>query len=182
MKKIASILLAALLLFNTIGYRFVFNYFEDKATARLESKIEAGQYNESQLQEIRIPLHLPYYVNSEFEACSGETDFQGEHYRYVKRKISGDTLYLLCLPHTEKDNINAVKTDFVKALNDVQHNSQKQQDAPSFVKLMLSEFTDDAAAFSFQRTLALFNKHYLQNAKVLAQSEPGTLTQPPELA
>lgn len=155
---------------------------EQNATARLESKIDAGQYSESQLQEIRILLSVPYYANTGFQACYGETDYQGQHYRYVKRKISGDTLYLLCLPHTEKDNINAAKTDFVKALNDIQHNSQKQNEAPSFVKLLLSEFTDNNTTYTFSSTLALFNKHYLHNAKVHAQSEPGTLTQPPEMA
>ena len=122
MKKIAAILLLSLMVFNLIGYRWLFSTIEESATADLEQKIAAGKYNDDQLVEIQIPLNMPYYSDKDYENVYGETDWNGEHYRYVKRKVSGNTLYLLCLPNKEKTNIAKVKNEFTKAVNDVPGN------------------------------------------------------------
>jgi hypothetical protein len=86
------------MVFNLAGYRWLFSAIEKNATANLEQKISAGKYSDEQLVEIRIPLNMPYYSDKDYEAVYGETDFNGEHYQYVKRKVSANTLYLLCLP------------------------------------------------------------------------------------
>ena len=90
----------------------------------LEQKISAGKYSEEQLVEIRIPLNMPYYSDKDYENVYGETDWNGEHYRYVKRKVSGNTLYLLCLPNKEKTSIAKVKNEFTKAVNDIPGNKK----------------------------------------------------------
>src|SRR5260221_187667 len=123
-----------------VGYRWVFSYMEKRATARLEAKIDAGQYRDDQLVEIKIALEIPYYASTQYEPYYGETSFHGEHYRYVKRKVSGDTVYFLCLPHIEKNDIAAAKSDFIKSVNNDSQNNAPQKEQPSFVKLMLSEF------------------------------------------
>ena len=128
MKKIAAILLLSLMVFNLIGYRWLFSTIEENATADLEQKIAAGKYNDDQLVEIQIPLNMPYYSDKDYENVYGETDWNGEHYRYVKRKVSGNTLYLLCLPNKEKTNIAKVKNEFTKAVNDVPGNKQGSQE------------------------------------------------------
>jgi hypothetical protein len=90
------------MVFNLLGYRWLFSVIEKNATANLEQKIAAGKYSDEQLVEISIPLNMPYYSDKDYENVYGETDWNGEHYRYVKRKVSGNTLYLLCLPNKEK--------------------------------------------------------------------------------
>jgi hypothetical protein len=72
-KKLAAICLLALLLFNVAGYRVLFSLLEQKATTRLENKIDAGNYSESQLVEIKIPLSMPYYSDKDYESVYGET-------------------------------------------------------------------------------------------------------------
>src|SRR5439155_4988660 len=60
LRKIASILLICLLLFNWYGYRFVTNYLQKKADSQLEARLDVNDYDESQLIEIRIELNIPY--------------------------------------------------------------------------------------------------------------------------
>jgi hypothetical protein len=182
LKKIAAILLISILLFNIVGYKLVFAYLEENATSRLEKKIAAGQYDEARLIEIKIPLDLPYYSDSKYESCYGETEFNGEHYRYVKRKVSGNTLYLLCLPHTEKDNIVAVKKDFVKAVTDIPQNDAPQKSQPSFIKLMLSEFVQEEKTNDLAVQLTGAGDLYSSDSYLTSQFDPKTVAQPPEIS
>ena len=140
MKKIAAILLLTLMIFNLAGYRILFIFLEDKATVRLEYKISTGQYSDDQLLEIRIPLSMPYYSDKDYESVYGETDWNGKHYRYVKRKISGNTLYLLCIPDQEKNRIADVKKEFTKAVNDIPANNKNPQHKNTLFKLLTTEF------------------------------------------
>ena len=179
LKKTAAILLLCLMVFNLVGYRWFFSIIEDNATAKLEQKISAGSYNEDQLVEIRIPLNMPYYSDKDYEEVYGETDWNGEHYRYVKRKVSNNTLYLLCLPDTENTSIAKVKNEYTKAVNDVPANKGSQQ-KNTFIKLMTSEFQSNETSivenvFS-TATLSFINKNV--DAKDLFISL--TEAQPPE--
>src|SRR5258706_2874357 len=181
LKKIAAILFISIFLFNIIGYKWAFSYMEQKATQRLEEKIDAGQYTEAQLLEVKIPLQIPYYSDTKYEACYGEIQLNGEHYRYVKRKITDGVLYLLCLPHKEKDNISAAKTDFVKAVNDAQNNTPQKQNRPSLIKLLLSEFLQQQKDNNPGLQLSVLQKVYSQNSYLISQFDPQTVAQPPEI-
>ncbi len=181
MKKIATILLIAIFIFNIIGYKWAFTYLEDRATSRLEQKIDDGQYSDDQLLEIKIPISVPYYTSTKFETYYGETKFEGEHYRYVKRKISGDTLYLLCLPHTEKDNIAAAKKDFIKSINDAQNNNTPQkQGQPSLIKMMLSEYLQQGKINDCILQITSLQNLHSFNSHLTSQFDPQTVAQPPE--
>ena len=180
MKRIAAILLIAIFLFNTVGYRWVFKYLENKATQRLEAKIDAGRYHDDQLIEIKIPLQVPYYASTEYEPYFGETKFNGEHYRYVKRKVSGDTVYFLCIPHVEKNNIAAAKSDFIKAVNNDSQNSAPQKELPSYAKLMLSEFLRQEKINYTAEALIISTNRISFNSSLISQFDPQTAGQPPE--
>ena len=168
------------MIFNLVGYRWLLTAIENKATANLEQKISSGEYSDDQLVEIRIPLNMPYYSDKDYENIYGETDFNGEHYRYVKRKVSGNTLYLLCLPHKEKTNIAKAENEFTKAVNDVPANKQGSQQKNNFIKLLITEFRINETAVhenSFSLvSLSWFNRNTdLQNLFT-----PLTEAQPPE--
>jgi hypothetical protein len=180
LKKIAAIFLLSLLVFNLAGYRWLFSTIEKKATAKLEQKISTGEYCEEQLVEIRIPLNMPYYSDKEYENVYGETDFNGEHYRYVKRKVSGNTLYLLCLPHTEKTNIARAENEFTQAVNDVPANKQGSQQKNNFIKLLISEFRIHETATTENSFSSLSLQYINRNAAVNDLFFPLTETQPPE--
>lgn len=106
-------------LFNIAGYSLLFGYFGRQSSAQLSSKIERHIYNEKDLVEIKIHLNLPYYNSqNDYESLEGEITLNGNHYNYVKRKVSQDTLFLMCLPNREKDNLLTAKNDYAKTAND----------------------------------------------------------------
>ena len=181
LKKITAILLISTLLFNMVGYKMVFAYLEKNATTRLEKKIDAGQDDDSHLVEIKIKINLPYYSDSKYETCYGETEFNGEYYRYVKIKVSGNTLYLLCLPHTEKDTIVATKAGFVKAVNDIPQNDAPAKNQASFIKLMLSSFLQEEKINDFTLPIIAYKNLHSSEDDLLSQFKPKTAAQPPDI-
>jgi hypothetical protein len=166
--------------FNIVGYRWYFSVIENKATAKLEQKISAGNFNEDQLVEIRIPLNMPYYSDKDYEEVYGETDWNGEHYRYVKRKVSGNTLYLLCLPDKENTSIAQVKNEYTKAVNDVPANKQGSQQKNNFIKLLTSEFKISESLTSENSISSLSLQFISKNTAVTNLFTPLTPAQPPE--
>ena len=113
LKKIVAILFIKVYLLNLVGYSILFDYFIHQTNKHTVEELDNGNYNESELLEIKVPLHLPYYTSlNEYERYDGEIELNGIHYNFVKRKIQDDTLYLLCLP-------NHVKTELYKAKNEL---------------------------------------------------------------
>ena len=168
------------MVFNLIGYRWLFSAIENKSTANLEQKISTGKYSDEQLVEIRIPLNMPYYSDRDYENIYGETDFNGVHYRYVKRKVSGNTLYLLCLPNKEKTNIAKAENEFTKALNDVPSNKQGSQQKNNFIKLLITEFRINEAAVHEDSFSLVSLSYFSRNIKAKNLFIPLTEAQPPE--
>lgn len=74
--------------------------WNDRETERL---IDEGGYAEEQLLEVKIPVRVAYYSSTPgYERYYGEAEYNGNYYTYVKRKVSNDTIYLLCIPNYTK--------------------------------------------------------------------------------
>ena len=168
------------MIFNLAGYKWLFSAIEENATANLEQKITAGKYSDEQLVEIRIPLNMPYYSDKGYENVYGEADWNGEHYRYVKRKVSGNTLYLLCLPNKEKTSIVKVKNEFTKAVNDIPGNEQGSQQKSGLIKLIITEFSVNETAFDINNYSISTLSFVSRNANAKDLFIPLTDAQPPE--
>lgn len=168
------------MLINLVGYRWIFSVIENKATAKLEQNISIGNYRDDQLVEIRIPLNMPYYSDKEYENVYGEADVNGIHYQFVKRKVSGNTLYIMCLPNVEKNNIVKAKDEFTKAVNDVPASKQGSQQKTNFIKLLTTEFriqeTVVAENYFTATALSWFNRNW----EIKDLFTPLTDAQPPE--
>ena len=129
LKKTTALFFITLFLFNLFGYRFVFTYMQQKASDQLEVKLDKSLYDESQLIELKVPMNLPYQTNwSAYQRYDGEIEVEGIIYKYVKRKVANDTLYLMCIPNTKKMNLETAKNDFFKLSNDLQNNDSKKSD------------------------------------------------------
>ncbi|RZK47531.1 MAG: hypothetical protein EOO94_00410 [Pedobacter sp.] len=128
MKKLLALTLLIVHLFNLTGYTFLFSYLERQSSRQITSKIDQQKYNEDDLVEIKVALNLPY-VNSwgDYQLHEGEITINGNHHNYVKRKVSGDTLYLLCLPNRDKDEIQIAESKFAADANDLGTRSDKKE-------------------------------------------------------
>ncbi|WP_153799529.1 hypothetical protein [Foetidibacter luteolus] len=106
-------------LFNLAGYPLLFGYLGRQSSARLAGKIEQNSYHEADLVEVKVKLNMPYYNSQEaYEPLAGDITINGNHYNYVKRKVWQDTLFLMCLPNKERDNLQTAKKDYASAAND----------------------------------------------------------------
>ena len=130
MKRLAAILLIGILFFNWYGYQLLTQYWQQRAESRLQAQLDRNEYNESQLVSIKVPItSLAYYnyVNSSasnFERVDGQIDLHGVRYQYVKRRIAGDSLELLCIPNETAIKLQQVKNDFFRQVNDLQQQNQ----------------------------------------------------------
>jgi len=144
LKKIASVILLGLLLFNCCGYRWVINIVQQHADTKLEAKLDRNEYDESQLIEIKVPVSLPYQTDwASFERYDGEIEVNGIHYKYVKRKIQDGQLLLKCIPNQTKQRLETAKGDLFKISNDIQQdNGGKKTGNPglSLVKNALGDY------------------------------------------
>ena len=127
LKKIASIFLIALFLFNLFGYTFVFDYMQLKTNDRLELSLDNHQYDDSKLIEFKVPMNLPYQTRwSDYQRCDGEIEVDGILYKYVKRKVANDTLYVMCIPNTKVMHLETVKNDLIGLSNGLIQNGNSQ--------------------------------------------------------
>jgi len=144
LKKIASIVLLGLLLFNWCGYRWVINMMQQNADTKLEAKLDRNEYDESQLIEIKVAVNMPYQTDwADFERYDGEIEVNGIHYKYVKRKVQDGQLVLKCIPNQTKQRLESAKDDLFKITNDLQQdNAAKKSGAPNsiLVKNVLGDY------------------------------------------
>src|ERR1700733_6515901 len=121
MKRILSILLLALLLFNWLGYRFLISYMAEKANTQLETQLDENNYDGSQLVSLKIPIkYISYFSSSTtYERVDGQIEINGIQYKYVKRRIYNDSLEVLCIPNHEAMKLKAAQNEFFKFSNDL---------------------------------------------------------------
>jgi hypothetical protein len=157
LRKIASAILICLLLFNWFGYNLVADYLQQKSDKHLEAHLDQNQYDESQLIELKIPLNLPYQTSwSAFERYDGEIKLNGILYKYVKRKVANDTLFLMCIPNHQKMDLQTAKEDYFKNTNDLSQTSTSKKTGSSksgaFKKLM-NEYDENVYAIGTKTVL-----------------------------
>lgn len=162
MKKLAAISLLTLLLFNTVGYRFVFTMLDNIASATQDAKIDAGDYNEASLIEIKVPLNMPYQQRfTEFERHYGQITVDGIVYTYVKMKVDDNMLILKCLPDFNRQQIKNSENSLAKANSsqDMEHNGKKHSSA---AKVFSADYDDKNHSWVLDMQ-QVFSKAYLSN-------------------
>jgi hypothetical protein len=90
------------------------------------------------LFEIKIPLNLPYFNNSQaFERYDGSIEVRGLHYNYVERKVLNDTLILHCLPNAAQNKLVAEQNEYAKTSGNIQYPAGSRTNAASLLLAML---------------------------------------------
>lgn len=122
MRKTASILLLAILLFNWFGYQLYTSYMESKADVVFKDRLDNENFDETQLISVKVPAtNLGYYINSaQFERVDGTAEINGVQYNYVKRRVFNDSVEMLCIPNHTAMQLKNAKDEFFKLVNDLQ--------------------------------------------------------------
>jgi len=169
---------------NWFGYRFVADYFENKASNEMQAQLDINNYAESELVSIKVPLSLPYGPNSKnFEKVEGNIDIQGVSYQYVKRRFYNDTLELMCIPNTAKTTIKNARDEFSKLANDFVNLSTSKKASGNHshsLKYSISDFTGDHYFDMHQLALSHKPVHNLSAFKRFSSIYLDRLEQPPQ--
>jgi hypothetical protein len=135
LKKLVSLLLLAMLLFNTGGYYVMFWALRYQADTELQQRLDSNDYPESEAFLIKIPVTLPYQMNwNDFEKLTGEFEHNGEFYQLIKQKLENDTLKIVCIKNHKESQLVASMADFTKVSNDVPANTSSLKVFGNFLK------------------------------------------------
>lgn len=119
MKKVLSICLIILILFNTLGFYGLFVGMRYKVKYDLVKRLNKDNYNEKETVTIKVPLAIPYHVDKKtYERVDGEVEHNGEFYRLVKQKLENDTLFIVCIKDNASKRIKKALSDYVKTFTD----------------------------------------------------------------
>lgn len=181
MKRIFTITLLAIYLFNLAGYSLFYQYHISKANDQLVAKIDEQNFNENDLQEIKIPFDLPYYNSSnQFERIDGSIELNGRQYNYVKRKVADDTLYLMCLSNIDKSRLYSDKGNYATGANNLPSNNKGEDSVKK--NGFSNEYTEVIYSFSLALPAQALTCSQNQFSWAVLAGFPGTLGRPPQRA
>ncbi len=182
LKKLAAILLIAILFFNWYGYRIVTSILTKDADKQLELRLDNNEYDEAQLIELKVPLNIPYQNNqADFERHYGEIEIDGKYYTYVKRKIENGYLILKCIANNSKEQIKEAGNDYFKMTNGLGQ-PDKKQDNGNYAKNFWSEYDGRENDYALDIYSELIKKNFLNSSPFLKNVCLATPGQPPESA
>jgi hypothetical protein len=142
LKKLFSIALLSVFLFNVGGYYLVFYGLRCQAGMEMKQRLETEAYSNDETVTLTIPLAVPYYAdNVDYEPVTGSFEKNGEFFKLVKQKFERDTLYVVCIKDHEEKRLFMAMTDLVKLFNHLPSSSQQTLKLlGSFIK----DFTTDS--------------------------------------
>ena len=168
-------------LFNLTGYGFFFRYYINQSNQQIAQQADNSQYADSELTEIKIKLNLPYVTDwSAYERYDGEMELDGKHYNYVKRKVSQDTLYLLCLPNEVKTKLAIEKIDYAAKVNDMPA-GKDHTNSSGKKNIFLNEFNQQMICFDFSVGTSVTQTERFYTHKHLPDTYIDCIGQPPEV-
>jgi hypothetical protein len=152
LKKCIAILFLAVYLFNLVGHSMVIDYLINRNDSEAANRIDNGDFNPSQLVEIKVPIGIPYYSSSfQFERYYGAIDMDGRYYNYVMRKVHSDTVYLLCLPDHARAELAKAKAIAGSIAADVPDTGtpKKGNDPAAKKQMSMTEYCQQVTGFDF---------------------------------
>lgn len=119
MRKLITGFLLFVFLLNALGFYGIFVGLHWKNSLELNARLDDNLYSEEETQTFKIPLHVPYGVDSkDFERVEGEFQYKGETFRLVKQRLHRDTLELVVVRDAKSMEINQALADYVKTFTD----------------------------------------------------------------
>jgi hypothetical protein len=141
----------------------VVDYLQQKANTQLVAQLDNNLYKDSQLIELKVPIHLPYLTNwAAYQRYDGEIEIDGMLYSYVKRKVDNDTLYVMCIPNPKKMHLETAKNDFFKITNDLMQNGNSKK-------------PDNSKTISFKNLQGEYDDYSFALNTIIPYKNPGSL-------
>ncbi|MBL0743477.1 hypothetical protein [Chryseolinea lacunae] len=150
MKRIFSIALLFVFLFQFVGYYFVYLGLRHQARTEMISRLDARQYSSEETITLKIPFSLPYWMDSkDYERVDGEFQHEGQFYKLVEQKLEQDTLYVVCIRDNHEKKLFDTMSDYAKLANDLPTSSHQT------LKLLSGLMKDYVPSFQLEIALSL---------------------------
>ena|SRR5688572_8931762 len=162
-----------------MGYYGIFLGLQYKNDKDMVQKFDAENYSDSDVVTIKIPISIPYVMDSkDFARVDGKFEHNGEFYRLVKQKLSKDTLYVVCIKDRENKRIDDAMTTFVKTFTDkpVDNNQSNAKIVITFIKDYIPQ------SFTVQHLVLGWETDVVKESSctVLKSSFTSSIIHPPE--
>ena len=181
MKKALSILLLLVFLFNVGGYYIVFWGLRYQTDQELTYRLNTDQYDPSETIEIKIPVTLPYPIQSqEFERVDGRFEHGGEHFKLIKHKLQNDTLYVVCLRDRETKQLTAALTDYVH-LTQALPGADSSQKALHFLNKLIKDFYSHDSISMLRQSGYIMDLLFTETPARITQTVLPVLAPPPRI-
>ena len=175
-------MIIGLFLFNMTGFYWLQNVLINNEQEKFSIQLDKQIYDESNLVEIRMPLSMPYYQNTEYIRTDGRINIKGVEYSYVKRKIENGYLVLKCIPNAGAQLIKEKTADYFAEANGIDKNtSQNSGHSKSTIKISLDDFDEQLSSNqfgTFKLYSLTFSEYLLAQPNMVWQM---TCEQPPEI-
>jgi hypothetical protein len=148
LKNPVAITLLVLQIFTICGHILVYQYFVYESDKLFNDRIGMSLYNVHDLVEIKVPAHTEGAQGwSGYERINGQIQFKNTCYNYVRLQITGDTIYLACIPNYEKSRLFNQNIIDAREIDDIPVN--KKDHVPYGKIIDLGSYNYPAALFSF---------------------------------
>lgn len=179
MKKIVSILLLSLLLYNMVGYSVVYWLGGNVALEATDSELESSLSDD--FITVKVPVSLPYQTNwTAPQPVQGKLQVGNEFYEMVEQIMLNDTIYITCKPDRDaRANFYALAEHINKHIHD--HATDGPKPSKSIVIQLLKEYVSFQRVHTFFIIESLSDTTPLQQLSFLLLSHDfGVLSPPPE--
>jgi hypothetical protein len=132
LRRIISILLLGLLLYNMTGYSIAFLLEQRDSIKASTDFIEKSAFSRDIV--IKVPASIPYQTNWEVpEEVEGKIEHEGQFYNMVTRQLINDTLYVYCeFDQNARDQF----TELVSKINDQVSSDNEDPDQKGSSKIL----------------------------------------------
>jgi len=128
----------SLLVLNAAGYYWLLAETSHRNQEEAQVFWQERQNSDTDIVSIKIPLVVPYFQGSrEFEATSGQVEFQGEYYQLVQQKLQNDTLHVVCVRDGQAKALHQALAEFVQQFS---HEADGENDSAKPVRNFPSEY------------------------------------------
>lgn len=181
MKRLVSILLLSLLIYNMVGYSVVYWLGGNVALDVRENELISPLKEE--YITVKVPVSLPYQVNwTTPQPAQGNIQVGKEFYQMVEQIMLNDTLYITCKPDRDaRTNFFALADHINTHIHD--HTTDGPKPSKNRVFQLLKEYV------AFQHIHVFFIVEWLPDSTPLQKLSfsplshaLGVVSPPPELA
>ncbi|AHM62049.1 hypothetical protein D770_18990 [Flammeovirgaceae bacterium 311] len=112
-------MLLLIMLFNMLGCYGLFLTIWHSNEQALFSSFDDDEYNELETVTIKFPHRISYVIEQpDYQRVDGLFEHEGQFYRFVKQRITSDSIIVVCVKDKKSERINKALSEYVKTFAD----------------------------------------------------------------